>query len=131
MQDIISLAIPFIAIIFFIGIIENIVEFITQGMRKNISNVVGFAISFILAFFICWAGDFNFFKYLYVDFFNPIMDWGMSALVISAGSGFLQRKFDIINTIPSVISGIRFQKPVKTEPEEEPPEKTKSNNPTI
>lgn len=103
----VPLILRFIALIFFIGMTENLVEFLTKTFHKTISDYFAFLISAVLAYIICFLGDFRFFEALDVHFLNQHIDYVMSALVIAAGSGFLQRKFDIINTIPSVISGVQ------------------------
>ncbi|SDZ19660.1 hypothetical protein [Tindallia californiensis] len=113
MDDIVSLVIPFIAMIFFIGMTENIVEELENLFNRKIHEAVGYFLVLVLAFAISMLGDYRFFEYLDVTFQYDWMDWMMSAFVIAAGSGFLEKKFDIINTIPSVISGVRINRSKK------------------
>ena len=88
--------------------IENLIEFISKSLCKNIAQHIGFLISAVVAYLICFTGDFRFFEALDVYFINRHIDYTMSALVIAAGSGFLQRKFDLINTIPNLLTGIQI-----------------------
>ena len=107
MNDIISLVIPFIALIFLIGLQENLIQFLENLINKTIPQGLAYVLIAFLSYFIAMFGDYRFFNYLAIYFAYDWMDWLMSALVIAAGSNFLQRKFDIINTIPSVITGLR------------------------
>lgn len=110
MTEIVSLVIPFIALIFFIGMGENIVQFIENIINKEINNGTGFFIIFAIFFMISFSGDWAFFSYLQIEFTPFWMDYVMSSALVAAGSKFLEKKFDIINSLPSVITGIRVQR---------------------
>ena len=110
MTDIISLVIPFIALIFFIGMGENLVQFIENLFSREIHNGLGFFLIFLIFFVLTFSADWAFFSYLDIEFSPYWMDYVMSSVVVAAGSKFLEKKFNIINSIPSVISGIRVQR---------------------
>ena len=115
MDETVSLLIPFIAIIFFIGMTENLIQAFQRISKKFGNEILAFVIVFILGTLISFSGDFRFFSYLGVNF-NPVwISYMMTGLVIAAGSPFLERKFDVINKIPMIIAGIRFSRPNNTD----------------
>ena len=73
MDNIVGLVIPFIAIIFFIGMTENIVEFLQKLVRKFLNEIVLFLIVSAMGTGIAYLGDFRFFSYLDVNFQPPII----------------------------------------------------------
>ena len=139
----VPLVIRFIALIFFVGMAENLTEFTNKILeklfKKNkiIEDTGGFFITAAYAYLICMFGNFKFFEALDVHFLYDWMDWLMSALVTAAGSEFLVKKFNIMNQLPQVLSGIRVnrsynkaQKKVEQEVMEDEV-KRDYNNPTI
>ena len=114
--QIISLVIPFIALIFFIGMAETITIGIINVFKKipKLPNSYGFFFAFTVTLIgattICYLGDFRFFSFLGVDFINKWVDYLFTGLVITKGSKFLKSRFDLVNQIPSIISGLRVFK---------------------
>jgi len=132
MTDIVSLAIPFIALIFFIGMGENLVQFLENLFNREFHSGIGFFIIFLIFFGITFSGDWAFFSYFSIEFTPYWIDYIMSSVVVAAGSKFLEKKFNIINTIPSIITGIRveraFSKAEKEELEKEAKETVEEND---
>lgn len=108
MDEVVSLVIPFIAIIFFVGMVENIVQALQSIFKRFRNEIIAFIIVFVLGTSISFSGDFRFFSYLGVDFDPVWVAHMMTGLVIASGSPFMEKKFDIINKIPMIIAGIRI-----------------------
>jgi hypothetical protein len=112
----------FIGLIFLVGMVEAIVKFINYTVLKldeKWEQVVGFVLSFILGFGVAMFADYNFLGYFDIDFQYNWMNWLTSGFIIGAGTGFLERKFDLINIIPHIASGVAtsFR---KSKPEDSP-----------
>lgn len=99
----------FIGLIFLVGMVESIVKFINYTIFKlneRWEQVVGFVLSMILGFVVAMFADYNFLGYFDIVFRYNWMNWLTSGFIIGAGTGFLERKFDLINVIPHIASGI-------------------------
>ncbi len=139
MQEIISLAIPFIAIAIFatmIDIITQAIEIATERVPKMpdyLGSFTTYLVVLIISFLICWQGRFDLFKYLAIEFQQPWQGWLFTALVISGGSSFVRKKFGLINDIPSGIYGIRttFVNLFDSDVEKRDSKKDDDNVPTI
>ncbi len=110
MEPILSLVIPFVSLIFLVGISESFVKFILEEilhMSDKTEQVIGYVLTALFAFFIAMFGDYRFLNYLDVYFSPHWLDWVFSALIIAAGSSFLEKKFDFINLIPGIIGGVQ------------------------
>ncbi len=113
MNELIPLVIPFIALICFINMVENFVEWVDRIYRKinkkgkHMGIVVAFFIIVSLSYLIAMLGNFRFFNYLDVYFTPHWLDWLMSAAVIGSGTGAMERKFSLMKKIPSVVSGVK------------------------
>ena len=110
MEVFFSLVIPFVSLIFLVGLCESVVKFLLEEiihLSDRTEQVIGYVLTAIFAFFIAMFGDYRFLNYLDVYFVTDWMDWGMSALIIAAGSGFLEKKFDFMNLIPGIIGGVQ------------------------
>lgn len=109
MEEFANLSIHFIALIFLIGPLENLEQFLEDLFHVNIPDWAGFFVIWLLALFIVWAGDWRFMSFLGYNTVYPWaiwIDWGLAALIIAAGSNKLEKKFDVINKIPMLVSGI-------------------------
>lgn len=109
MEPFMSLVIPFISLIFLVGLCESFIQFVLEelihiGEKKE--QVIGYILTGAFAYFISVFGDYRFLNYLDVYFTPGWLDWVFSALIIAAGSSFLEKKFDFMNLIPGVINGV-------------------------
>lgn len=110
LNDLVSLAIPFIALIIFVGMGENLIQLIETLIKREFPAPISFSLLTAIFFLILRAGDWNFFSYLDIRFTPEWIGYAMSALMVAAGSKFLERKFDLINAIPSLITGIQVHR---------------------
>lgn len=109
-MDFLPLVINFIALIFFIGILENVSEAIENFTNIRLPSWLGFLIIWIVAYFIVWVGDWRFMSFLGYESTKSWGIWvelGLSSGIIAAGSDKLQKKFNLIQTIPTILSNIR------------------------
>ena len=112
MQEIVSLAIPFIAIAIFASMVDSLaqaLEYMFQkisGFPDYLENVTAYILVFLLSLVVCWQGEFDLFVYLNVKFQEVWQGWVMTALVISGGSSFVRYKFGLIKEIPSGVYGL-------------------------
>ena len=112
MQEIVSLAIPFIAIAIFASMVDSLVqalEYLLQkisGFPDYLENVAAYFTVFLISLLVCWQGEFDLFVYLNIKFQQAWQGWLMTALVISGGSSFVRYKFGLIKEIPSGVYGL-------------------------
>lgn len=109
MGNLVSLALHFIALIFLIGMVENLEESFERASGWNVPDWLGFFIIWGIAFFLVWVADWRFMSFLGYESVYPWgiwIEWGLSSLVIAAGSDKLQKKFDLINTIPNIVGNV-------------------------
>lgn len=112
MDILVPLAIPFIALICFVGIVENFVELVDRIFRKlhpdskHVGVVFSWIIIVMLSYLIAMLGNFRFFNYLNVFFIYDWLDWLFSAAMIGAGSSAMEKKFNLMGKIPMGISSI-------------------------
>ena len=136
MEDIISLAIPFIAVAIAATIVDVIMSNLEEAMGRiplmpdYLSLPAAYSVVLALSYYFCWQGDFNLFSYLDVSFNYDWQGWLMTAFVISGGSKFVREKYSLIGKIPSGIYGLRknVSQAIKGDPVKED---DKDNRPTI
>ncbi len=111
MDVLVSLAVPFIVVSIFSVmvdrmtiILEGIIHAI-PGLPYRFEWMFSYAIVLAMSFVMCFYGDFGLFIYLDVQFHEPLMDYILTALMISGGSVFVREQFENINSIPSVVMG--------------------------
>lgn len=105
-----DLVIHFIALVFLTEILDSFEEGIEAATKKDIPDWFGFLIVWVAAYFVVWVGDWRFLHFLgyeSVYTWGIWVEWGLSSLIIAAGSSRLEKKFDLINTIPAIITNIR------------------------
>lgn len=110
-MEIISLIIPFIAISVISLMVDELVKILEEIMHKipylpdQFEKSIAYFFVLIIAFVICWQGNFDFFAYLGLTFL-PWQGWLTTAMVISGGSPFVRKAFSMIETIPGNIAGV-------------------------
>lgn len=118
----VTLVQAFIGLIFLVGMVEALIKFINYAildMEEKTEQVLGYILSFTLGFFIAKFADYHFLGYFDIEFQHNWMNWLASGSIIGAGTGFLERKFDLINLIPHIVSGVSSN--IKTKKTENDP----------
>ena len=145
MQEIVSLAIPFVAIAIFASMVDSLVQALEHlfqkipGFPDHLENVAAYLLVFLISLVVCWQGRFDLFVYLNIKFQEAWQGWLMTALVISGGSSFVRYKFGLIKEIPSGVYGLtaNLSNVFKSKPPQPKPsapaetEKKDSPGPTI
>jgi len=112
MEQIISLIIPFITLALFSVMIDKLTLFLVVLMSKipNFPDQYEWPTAYffilVLSYVVCWQGSFNLFEYLNVSFQYEWQGYLMTALLLSGGSALVRTGFSMIESIPSVLSGI-------------------------
>ena len=104
-----SLIVPFIGLIFLVGLCESVVKFLLEEILRldyKAEQVIGYILTGIIAYNIARFANYRFLAYLDIEFIYPWMDWLMSGLIIAAGSNFLEKKFDFMNKLPHIVGGV-------------------------
>ncbi len=65
-----------------------------------------YVIVVIVAYYISWQGNYNFWVYLNIDFNHDWQGYLMTALLLSGGSSLVKVGFSIIDTIPNSVKNI-------------------------
>lgn len=111
-MEVVSLIIPFIALAILSVMIDKL-TLVIEGIMHKIPGFpdrfewwAAYVIVAIISFIICWQGGFSLFMYLGINFKYAWEGWLMTALVLSGGSAFVRSNFAMIESIPSILSGV-------------------------
>lgn len=111
-MEVVALIIPFIALAILSVMIDKL-TLVIEGIMNKIPGFpdrfewwAAYSIVAIISFIICWQGSFSLFIYLGIHFKYAWEGWLMTALVISGGSSFVRSNFVMIESIPTVLSGV-------------------------
>lgn len=111
-EEIISLVIPFIAIALLAVIIDRIILWLSSILNAipifpdKVEWYIAFTIVFIISYLVCWQGNFDFMSFLGFQFNYAWEGYLVSAAIISGGSSMIKNSFNLINEMPSVITGL-------------------------
>lgn len=100
-----------IGLIFLVGLVEGFVHFITRWLlklRPRTEEMLGYGLSILFGFLLAFSADYHFLGYFGLEFKPYYMNWIISGAIIGAGTGFVQKKFDLMNLIPHIVSGIKI-----------------------
>ncbi|MDF2534323.1 MAG: hypothetical protein K0R18_480 [Bacillales bacterium] len=111
-MEIVALIIPFIALAL-ISVMADRITLVLQAIMKRIPRLpdqfewwIAYFVVLGISYVVCMEGNFDLFRYLNINFSKPWEGWLLTALVLSGGSSFVKSQFNMIDTIPGVISGV-------------------------
>ena len=110
MQEGVTMLFHFVTLIFLVGIIENLEQAIERIIGKKLPEWLGFLIIWGIAYFVVWVGDWRFMQFLGYESdisWGIWVEWGLSSLVIAAGSDRLEKKFNLIKGIPNLLGNMK------------------------
>lgn len=105
-NNVMSLAIPVICLVFLIGITEQIEKALEIIFKLKKNEIKAIFIILIIGYALAWVGDWRFFTHLDFKARYDWVDWMLSAMTIAAGSAPLERKFDVINRMPHIFASL-------------------------
>lgn len=111
-MEVIALIIPFVAIAV-ISIMADRLTMVLQAIMNRIPKLpdkfewwIAYFIVLGISYLVCMEGNFDLFAYFNMHFRYSWEGWLLTALVLSGGSSFVKTQFNMIDSIPGVISGV-------------------------
>ncbi len=107
-----TLLIPIVALIFLAVMIDKLTMAIdlwvhkTDWMPEKIEDYVAYGIIWCIGFICCWRGHYSLFTYLDFKFAYEFEGWIMTAFVLSGGSAYLKKNFDVMENMPGFLSSM-------------------------
>ena len=112
MESIVALIVPFIAVSILSVLIDRltlVLEAIMNripGLPDRLEWIFAYILVSFISFFICYMGDFDLFIYLDINFKYRTLGYLITSLCISGGSIYVRQQFDVMNGMPSMMSGV-------------------------
>jgi hypothetical protein len=113
MEDILYLATPFIALILLSVMIDKLtivierIMFLIPKFPDRFEWSFAYIIIVGISYYIASEGDFDILSHLGLTFNYTWQGYLITAIAISGGSCFVRTSFDMINTMPSVLGGMK------------------------
>ena len=111
-EQIVQLIIPFIALGFLSVMIDKLVLVLENTSEKTpyFPNEfpwwLKYCIILCIAYYVSWQGNYDFWKYLNVNFNEYWQGHLMTAVLLSGGSKLIKVGFSMVDAIPSSVGGI-------------------------
>lgn len=109
-QQFVPLALAFIALVFLAPMIDVLVQWLENVMRKipklpdQFEPAGAYFITVAVAYIICWQGEFDFFAYVNLNF-DPWQGYLLTAMILSGGTKWVRSNFELANSIPAMLTG--------------------------
>lgn len=120
-----TLAVAFIGVCILVVMIDQIMIFLQTLLAKipalpdEFEWYISYAMVVFMSYIVVWRSHFSFFEYLNFEFNHDWEGYLLTAIMISGGSVFIKKQWDLMNYIPTGIFSIntlmKSKKSIKTD----------------